>query len=481
MNTSNKIKTWALLLLALCLVVPLQAQDIEEFEVNGVKVILKHSQKQVISAKMFFKGGTENYGPNFQGVELLTLRMLAEASSANMTKDELNTALESTGTSLSASAGYDYGTLSLTCLTDYWNDAWRVFSDVTCNPSWDEAEFEKIKSQMGANAEQSASDPDTHLRNTAMLNTFGDGPYSRIPDGTVESIAGLDINAAKDYYKLIARTDKAFLVVVGNVDKGDLMKKVEQLSCLRQMPSKPKPMMGDKDSKISANAYGEENREIATNYIRGLMGAPAIGGKEESAMRVAMSIMGDKMFEEVRTKRNLSYAPAAFFPSGVLKVPYTAMYVSTTKPNETVKVMTDEFKRIRMEGFDAQDLINKKGEFLTQFYMQNETNSSQAESLGKYENVSSYKRLDSFMEEVNSLTVEDLNDVFRKYATNVNWTYLGDTSLVDKEVFMAPLETVEEKTQRVMDAAKQTTEKTGKKTRKKKKKKKKKKQKLIGF
>jgi len=188
--------------------------------------------------------------------------------------------------------------------------------------------------------------------------------------------------------------------------------------------------------------------------------------------------MGDKMFEEARTKRNLSYAPAAFFPSGVLKNPYTAMYVSTTKPNETVKVMTDEFKRIRMEGFDPQDLINKKGEFLTQFYMQNETNSSIAESIGKYENVSSYNRLDSFMEEVNSLTVDDLNKVFRKYATNVNWTYLGDTSVVDEAVFMAPLETVEEKAQRVMEAAKEGTEKKG---NKKKKRKKKKKKKLIGF
>ncbi len=478
MNTSINFKNWALALFAIFLVAPMQAQDIEEFSVNGMKVLLKPSKKQVVSAKIFFKGGTENYGPGFQGIELLTLRMLAEASSTNMTKDEFNSALESTGTSISGTAGYDYGTLSLTCLTDYWNDAWRVFSDVTCNPSWDEAEFQKIKAQMGVAAEQAASDPDTHLRNTAMQNTFGDGPYSRIPEGTVESIASLEMNNIQDYMKQIGKTDKAFLVVVGNVDKDDLMKKVEQLTCIKQLPSKPSPMMKGKDSKISENAYGEENREIATNYIRGLMGAPAIGGKEESAMRVAMSIMGDKMFEEVRTKRNLSYAPAAFFPSGVLKHAYTAMYVSTTKPNETITVMTDEFKRIRQEGFDPQDLINKKGEFMTQFFMGNETNSSQAEAIGRYENVTSYKRMDTFIDEVNSLTVEDLNAVFRKYATNVNWTYLGDTSIVDKDVFLAPLVTVDEKANNVMEAAKESMEK-GKKKRKRKKKKKQKK--LIGF
>ena len=335
-------------------------------------------------------------------------------------------------------------------------------------------------------AQQATSDPDTHLRNSAMKNTFGDGDYSKIPEGTASSIPALTLDNAKDYMKLVSKTDKAFLVVVGNVSKEDLMKKVEELTCIRMMPSKLKPPMkpvsGDKP--WSDNKYAEENREIATNYIRGVMGAPAIGGKEETAMRVAMSIMGDKMFEEVRTKRNLSYAPAAFFPSGVLKHPYTAMYVSTTKPNETIEVMTSEFKRIRAEGFSDTDLLNKKGEFLTQFYMQQETNSSQAAAIGRYHNVGDYKRLDRFMDEVNSLTADDLNAVFRKYIRDINWTYLGDTTIVDKEVFLTPMvtkEQLEEEKKSAMNSVETIVKDAKKKKKKKKKKRKKKKKKIYGF
>ena len=127
---------------------------IQEFEVNGITVILKESKKQVISSKLFFKGGTENYGPEVQGVELLALRMLAEASPADMSKDEFNTALESTGTSIFGNAEYDFGTLSLTCIDTYWNDAWRLFAAAVCNPSWDESEFENIKKP---NAHRSAT------------------------------------------------------------------------------------------------------------------------------------------------------------------------------------------------------------------------------------------------------------------------------------------------------------------------------------
>lgn len=437
----------------------------KEFTVNGLKVILKPSVKDVVSAKMFYRGGTSNYSKEFQGIELLTLRMMAEAGTTNMSKNDFNAAAEGTGTVVGNSAGYDYGTFSLRCVTQYWDDAWGLFSDAMCNPNWDEAELENIKQQMIANAQQSSSDPDTHLRNMAMMNAFGDGDYSKLPEGTEASIATLGVNNIKDYYKAMHRTSRAFLVVVGNISERDLRSKVEGLTCIKEMPVKPS--MSGTQKSWTENAYGEEEREIATNYIRGMMSAPEIGGKDETAMRVAMSIMGDKMFEEVRTKRNLSYAPSAFFPSGVLNNPYTAMYVSTDKPNEAIQVMTDEFRKVRQYGFDAADLENKKGEFLTQYYMGQETNSSQVDLLGRYENACGWKRTESFMDEVYALSVDDLNKVFKKHITNVSWTYLGDTSIVDKEVFLKPIMTIEEKADQVVE------EVQGKIKKKKKKKKKK--------
>jgi hypothetical protein len=64
-----------------------------------------------------------------------------------------------------------------------------------------------------------------------------------------------------------------------------------------------------------------------------------------------MSVLGTRVWEEVRTKRNLSYAPAArgtnfFANQGFL-------YVTTVLPDSAVKVMLGEVKRLQNEPVPA--------------------------------------------------------------------------------------------------------------------------------
>ncbi len=408
-----------------------------EFTVNGIKVIHKKSIKQVVSVKLFIEGGVSNYGEKHQGIEGLTLRLMAEGGTKNFTKDKMNGILEKYGTSISSHLNYDYSTFDLRCLKPSWDQSWEVYADAICNPNFDEAELVNIKDQMVAAVQQGESDPDTHLRNTAMKNTFKTGHYSRVAEGTVESIENINIDDVKAFYKnTIARNNKVFLVVVGDISKADLEKKVSSLTCF----SKEAGTIAEvTDFNISESAFMAEEREIATNYVRGLMNAPKLGTADEIPMRVAMSILGDRMWTEIRTKRNLSYAPSAFFPSGVLNYPYTALYVSTDKPNEAVQVMIDEINKIREVGFDEEELINKKGSFLTRYYMGLETNSSQAETLGKAELAYGWNKADKFMKMVDQITLDQINTVFNKYITAINWTYLGDGSIVDKSIFLSPI------------------------------------------
>ena len=44
-----------------------------EFTINGLKVILKPSIKEIISVRFFIKGGTANYAKEQEGIESLAL------------------------------------------------------------------------------------------------------------------------------------------------------------------------------------------------------------------------------------------------------------------------------------------------------------------------------------------------------------------------------------------------------------------------
>ncbi|HZI24066.1 MAG TPA: hypothetical protein VFD46_03270, partial [Chryseolinea sp.] len=63
------------LILTLVLATSFQSRLVEEkareFTVNGLKVILKPSVKEIISARFFIHGGTANYSKALEGVESL--------------------------------------------------------------------------------------------------------------------------------------------------------------------------------------------------------------------------------------------------------------------------------------------------------------------------------------------------------------------------------------------------------------------------
>jgi len=229
-----------------------------------------------------------------------------------------------------------------------------------------------------------------------------------------------------------------FLVVVGNIKKSDLHTKVKKL--LSQLPEHTK-VTSNTDPltqlKINKSTINYEERDIATNYIRGLMSAPALKSKESTAMRIGMSILSHRYFIEIRTKRNLSYAPQAYMTR--LKIPYSIIYVTTTDPNAAIKVMIDEIKKIKKEGFTAKELKDKKETYLTQYYMQMETNASQASNLGRNEILTSWQDLDEFVKEVNELTLEDINSTFDNYANGIKWTYLGKKENLDVSIFLQKL------------------------------------------
>jgi predicted Zn-dependent peptidase len=408
----------------------------KEFEVDGVRVILKQATNNVISAKLFITGGVRNYELPKQGIESLTLAVLTDAGSAKYPKETFHNLTENKGIYITGSAGYDFSALSLRTLSMNWNQAWDVWQDVLLHPSWDLQAFEQDKGQMEAGLQQSTSDPDDFLRNMSLSKTFKDKPYERRPEGTPESVDALTLSDLKEHYGKIMQRKKMLLVVVGKVDEADLKLKIHAL--LSGFPEGKADVLKSQpvDIKLSTIAY--EQREIATNYIRGVFNAPPAGTREALAMRLGVAMLSDRLFVEVRTKRNLSYAPSANVAP--LFDPYSILYVTTTKPNEAIQVMTDELRKVKKDGFKAKELEDEKQGFLTSYYLGQETNEAQAQSLGSAELIKGWEYAQNFRQEVSGITLDEVNAVFRKYVSGISWYYLGKKDQVDEKIFLKGIE-----------------------------------------
>ena len=71
-----------------------------------------------------------------------------------------------------------------------------------------------------------------------------------------------------------------------------------------------------------------------------MFAAPPLDSPDYPAMALAMNILQQLFFQEVRVKRNLSYgADATLLAQGTNS---GFIYVTTPKPNETIRVMFDQ-------------------------------------------------------------------------------------------------------------------------------------------
>lgn len=407
----------------------------EEFEVNGLKIILRSSVKGTVSARLFVQGGTSNYSREKEGIESLALSLVMSSGPDGMTKTEFDAASEKVGANLNASAGYDYSNLSLNCVNMYWDESWKLFSDAITNPAFRQDEFDILQQRLVTAAKQSATNPDAQLNKLSMTHTWEGTDYAKDPSGTPESLDSISLEEAKAHYNQIITRKNTFLVVVGNISKDDLTKKVE--NSLAKLPEGSAPGEIYAGDQVDEGIFVED-RDIETNYITGVFSAPQKGTDESTYNSLAMSILGDRFFEELRTKRSLSYAPQAY-ATGRMARPQNKVYISTTDPKASLEVMVDELNKVKTEGFEKKELEGKKQEYLTGYFMGQQTNSSISMSLGITEMNGGWEQMDTFTSRVLDTKLEDVNSVMQNYGDKIYWTYLGKEELVQPEYFKQPV------------------------------------------
>jgi zinc protease len=425
-------------LLTICLVFmnfrTADESQVKELKAGGMKVIFKPSTKEIISVRLFVRGGTANYSKELEGVENLALSIATEGGTKTLDMAAFGQATDRLGAEIGFSTDYDFSEISMSCIKSFWNESWNLFADAIVNPRFDQQGFEIVKGKILSGAKQQEASPDAYLNNKSLEIAFAGKNYAKIPFGTAQSIEKLTLEQALKHYETVINKQNCFLVVVGNVSEADVIQKINAtFSKLREGKAAV-----TENRPVIQQGVNIENRDIATNYIKGSMSVPSIKDKDAVPMRLAMSMMGDHFFVELRTKRGLTYAPAAYYTSNMVNSPQAVFYASSTDPKQSLQVMIDEINNIKNNGFKEKELKDKKEKYLTGHYSKLETNGAQTYALGVAEVAGSWKINETFMTDVEKTTINDVNNAFKKYSNTINWMYLGKETAVSKDDFKQP-------------------------------------------
>jgi zinc protease len=395
------------------------------FDVSGVHVILRqNSANNVVAANLYLLGGARQVTEANAGIEPILLDV-SERGTRQYPKNALRRAMAKLGSEIVIAPSADWTMFGIRSSTEVFDSTWSIFADRLMHPTLAKSEIGVAKAQYLSGIRQRRDDPDALADLLADSITFVGHPYAVSVGGNEKSILAIDSAALRDYQRTQFVTSRMLLVVVGNIDRAHIerlvSKSIGQLS-RGAYGWTPPPRVPE-----SQTAVVVARRQLPTNYILGYYSGPLAKGEDYQALRVATSVLTGRMFAEIRTRQNLTYDVHAPFVDRAATV--GGLYVSTVSPDTTLKLMRAAVVDLQQGMLDPAGLKQLEEQFITEYFLDNETNAAQADFLARSQLYGGdYREADRFVDELKSVTPEAVQRVARKYMKGFRFAYVGDPS-----------------------------------------------------
>jgi zinc protease len=423
-------------LLACAIVAPVRARAQADtatstFDVNGLKVILRrNTANDVVSANVYLLGGTQQLTPATQGIEWLLLHA-SERGTKRFPREKVRQLMSQLGTDVVIAPSEDWTLFGVTTIKTVFDSTFAIFADRLMAPTLDSNEVELVRARMIANVREAENNPDPLVNRLADSLAYVGHPYGFSPMGTESSLQSITLDALRNYETSQMVTSRMLLVVVGNIDRARLEPLVQRT--LAQLPrgnytwSPPRP-----PAKLG-RALVVREAALPTNYLLGYFAGPAARDPDYQALRVASAVLSGRFFTEIRSRRNLSYEVDAPFVERAIS--NGGVYVTTTDPNTTLGLMRVEIDRLQRELIDPQGLERLIGQFITDYFLKNETNADQATALARAQIYQGdYRLAGKFVEDLRRVHPEDVRRVARQYIHDFRFVYLGKSDALSRSL-----------------------------------------------
>ncbi|MFN0087893.1 MAG: M16 family metallopeptidase [Blastocatellia bacterium] len=402
---------------------------------NGLKAIHRRvPANDVVAVQIYFRGGTRNITEKNAGVESLMFDV-AQQGTKNFSKGEINRELARMGTVMDSGSGNDFSVFAMRCVKQNFDRSWQLLADMILNPTFDEKEITLARDQVINGLRQQNDNPESQVAILSNKLLYKSHPYFNSPDGTVESLSKLTAADLRAHHASILAGSRMLVLLVGNVMVDDARRKIE--ASFGRVPRgdyriEAPPVFSTAETPV----FELVEKGVATNYIRGTFAAPPLNHPDYPAFSVAVNILTQLFFQEVRVKRNLTYGADATLLSNGANSGFIS--VTTPKPNETIRVMFDQIDFLQRQVILKEPLQSIISGFLTQYYTKLETNDAQAAKLAEYELAGgNWRKLVSWIDEVNKVTPEDINRVSLLYLKNFHFAAIGDPKQFNRDLFLS--------------------------------------------
>jgi zinc protease len=401
------------------------------YETGGVRVIHRLTPaNDVVAANVYLLGGVRQINDDNAGIEPLLLEA-SDRGTREYVGENVRTMLSRLGSSIVVDPETDWTMFGLRATRDGFDSTWSVLASRLMHPTLDSGQVKLVREQLLAAVRQRGDNPDALVSFIADTFAFSGHPYARSTLGTERSLARLTVGAVRRYHDEQIVKSRMLVVIVGNISRAQVEKAITRT--LAKLPTGDYRWTLPDTLPRRGAGFAIESRPLPTNYILGYYLGPPAGSKDYQALRVAAAVLSGQLFAEIRSRRNLTYAVDAPFVERAIAA--GGLYVTTVSPDTTLALMRQQVMALQQGTIDREALERLVQQFITEYFLNNETNAEQANFLARAQLYrGDFRVADKFVDELRDVSPEDVQRVARQYMRDVRFAYVGDSARLSPRV-----------------------------------------------
>ncbi len=323
------------------------------------------------------------------------------------------------GAVLDSSFDADRASFKLRTLTSQQESALAAFSLILHQPDFPEAVLQREQTRIVAGLQEAETQPESIASRAFMQALYGSHPYSLDESGEIDTIPALTTGQLQQFYQTHYTAKSAVIAMMGDLSVAQAKQIAEQLSA--GLPRGPAVTAVPAVAALKTASLKRMAHPALQAHI--LLGQPGIkrGDPDFFPLYVGNYILGgggfvSRLTDEIREKRGLAYSVYSYFmPMAALGPFQIGLQTKKAQASEALALVRKTVQAFVDDGVTEQELQAAKDNLIGGFPLRIDSNRKILEYLsviGFYRLPLDY--LDSFNDEIARVTVEQVNDAFKR-------------------------------------------------------------------
>jgi len=386
---------------------------------NGIRLIVKENPSiPIVTLQVSFLGGVR-FEEEFQNGINSFLAVMVTKGTRNRSSLEIAKKVERMAGSLNGFSGYNSFGFTFTFLSQHFEEAFNLLTEVIREPSFDKEEMEKRRRLILASIQQQEDDLGRLVFKLFRKTLYEKHPYRMDTLGTPDSIRRLTQKDLKEYYQRIVIPENMILTVVGDVDRKQVLVAVKKGFGDLKRESLRIPSISQELPILEKRRAEIAKMKEQAHFVLGFLGV-SFHHPDSYALTVLNAVLsgqGGRLFRELRDKESLAYA-LDFMAHPNLDPGFIGVYMGThpNKLETAIEAVLRELEKVKVEGVTEEEMDRAKKYLIGNFEIGLQTNGAQANQMSLDELYGfGFDHYQKYPQEIQKVTKEDVNRVAKQY------------------------------------------------------------------